>query len=326
MACRFVWLGTPALLFLLTGPVHPQSVGFQGPISGFVYDPPSRMIRPLLGIPGATYLGPALLKDVDWASIAPGGTWAFVTRRGTGNFWGGVSQLAPTLTSLEGLIQAVDHVAWSSTGSYAVLYSSSANRLQRVSLTGSGPAADSPLDLSSWGNPATLAIDPTGQRIAFGVAGSGLYLLNVGQAPALISAMVQPGPMAFDGTGLCLYATDLGQSQIVEFASGSGPLAFAPLAPPNGDPVNPVGLAVSGGGSYLLLADSAGQAVQVYQIASQSLANTIPLASAPSGLVALSSAPYFLLNGGDTEVSLLILDARGTPSVFFVPAQREARR
>ena len=315
-----------AVLSLPGGPANAQSPSFHGPISGFVYSRDSRTVRPLFGIPGATYIGSPVLGEVDSASIAPGGKWALITKGGRSSFLRGLSDLAPAESSPDGLIDAVDRVLWNRDGSYALLYSSSGTRLQRVQLSHTGAIADRPVDLSPWGQATALAIDPAGQQIAFGVAGLGFYLFQVGQSPALLSSMASPAAAAFDGTGQRLYAVDLDQQQIAEFDSGSSALLFASLAQPDqeGTPpaVTPVGLAVSGDGRYLMLADSAAQAVRVYETASRSLANTIPLDFTPSRFEALSPGT-FLLNGDHSNEWLLVLDARQIPGVSFVPANRE---
>jgi DNA-binding beta-propeller fold protein YncE len=215
---------------------------------------------------------------------------------------------------------------WNRDGSIALLYSASANRLQRIRLSDAGPAADEPMDLSAWGPVTALAIDPAGRQIAFGVAGAGLYRFVAGQTPALLSSMAQPAALAFDATGQHLFAVDLDQQQISEFDPGSSALQFALLAQPDTPAVKPVGLAVSGDGRYLLLADSAAHTVRVYETASGALANTIPLDFAPSRFEALSSNSTFLLNGDNSNEWLLVLDAREVPGISFVPASQEVRQ
>ncbi len=310
-------------LSLLVPPANSQSPVFGGLVAGFIYSHDSQTIRPLLGIPGATYIASPVLSSVDWASVAPDGKWAFIARSGRNLFVQGLAQSAPVETPADGLVQSVDRVLWNRDGSFALLYSSSACQLQRVSLSDAGVSADPPMDLSSWGRPTALAIDPTGQQIAFGITGSGLYLFKAGQSPALLSSMAQPVALAFDDTGHRLYAADLDQQQIVAFDSGSGPVGFASIAQADGSTLNPVGLAVSGGGSYLLLADSATRAVRVYETASQNLVNTIALDFVPTRLDALSTGPTFLLNGDNTNEWLLVLDARRVPAVYFVPASHQ---
>ena len=320
------WIGPVALLAWLPGSLISQSAGFTGPVSGFVFNRSSRTIQPLNGIPGAAYTGPSVLNQVDWASVAPDGAWAFVAASGQGAFVGGLSGSSAAPLSVNGLLASVDRVVWNRSGSAAVVYSSSANQLQRVQFSAGAASADSPVDLSPWGQPSALAIDPAGQTMAFAIAGSGIYLLHAGQSPLAISSISQPGALAFDDTGLRLFAADLATQQVVVFDSHGTPSPFVSLVQSEGSVVKPVGLAVSGGGRYLLLADRASQSVLVYDLVSATLANTIPLSSAPSRLEALSSAPSFLLNGGNRGESLLILDARQLPYVYFVPATQEARQ
>jgi hypothetical protein len=299
-----------------------QPTSFQGPIRGFVFSHGSRTLRPVFGVSGASYIGSAVMGDVDSASVAPGGKWAVITQGGHSSCFQGLSSLSPAESTPAGLIDAVDRVLWNADGSYALLFSSSGNQLQRVRFSDSAASPDAPVDLTPWGQATVLAIDPAGQRIVFGVAGSGLYLYPAGQSPALLSPMATPSVAAFDATGKWLYAADLDQQQIVKFDSSSNATTFAALAQTGVAAVNPAGLAVSGDGNYVMLADSAGQAVQVYSIADGSLANTIPLDFSPSRFETLNPGT-FLLNGDNSNEWLLLLDARQIPSISFVPANQE---
>ncbi|HEV2447792.1 MAG TPA: hypothetical protein VGS58_17800, partial [Candidatus Sulfopaludibacter sp.] len=53
-----------------------------GPVAGFVFDQSARAIRPMIGVAGAAYLGPAVVADLDAAAIAPDGNSALVVRGG----------------------------------------------------------------------------------------------------------------------------------------------------------------------------------------------------------------------------------------------------
>ena len=309
-------LGWPASLALA------QTAQFHGPIAGFVYSHAAGTVRPLLGVPGATQIGATALSGLDFASIAPGGKWALIVQAGNTSLVEGLSALNPAASPAGGLIAAVSRVVWNLDGSFALLYSSSGNQLQRVGFTDAGAAADPPVDLSAWGPLTALAIDPAGAQIAFGVAGSGLYLFQAGQSPAPISSMAQPAAAAFDPTGRRLYAVDLAQQQISEFDSGSSAIAFASLAQSNGSAVTPVGLAVSGDGHYLMLPDSASQLVWVYDTTSGTMTNSIPLDFTPSRFEAISAAPSFLLNGENSAEWLMVLDGRQAPGISFVPASQ----
>jgi hypothetical protein len=320
MSHLLIRLGPAVLWIAITGPVYSQSPSFGGPITGFVFSDSSGAIRPLLGIPGAAYVGSPVMTGLHAGSVAPGGNWAFITKRRGNALIGGLSQSLPATVSVPGMMEQADLIAWSRNGAYALLYDSPAGRLQRIQFSTSSGAADAPIDLSAWGKATTLTIDPTGQRIAFGVPGGGVYLFNAGQQPVLVSPISQPTAIAFDDTGLHLYAADLASQQVLTFDSGGAQLPFASILHADGSASNPVGLAVSAGGRFLLVVDAASRSVLVYDILSQTLANTLPLAFVPSRLDALSSAPAFLLNGSNPQESLLILDASQSPYVYFVPA------
>jgi hypothetical protein len=315
-----------ALLIPLVAPANAQPASFRGPVAGLVYARDSRSIRPLQGVPGAAFVGQPVLSEVDWASVAPDGGWALVTREGSTKFIRGLAGSAPLEPPADGLIDAVDRVVWSRAGNFALLFSSSGNQLQRVRLAGNAVFADSPVVLPVTGPVTALAIDPAGLQIAVGIAGSeapGLYLLRPGQPIVQVSSMVRPAVAAFDDTGGRLYAVDLNTRQILEFDSGAGGFEFARLSAPDEPALNPVGLAVSGNGRYLMLADSATRVVRLYETDSRSLIDTIPLDFAPLCLEALSSDPSYLLNGDSGKEWLLVLDARQFPKVHFVPTNRE---
>ena len=314
-----------ASLAVLTLPAGAQQARLQGPISGFVYSPGARSVRPLLGVPGAAYIGSPVLSDADFASVAPDGRWAVITRGGHSILVRGLADLAPAESTDSGAIDAVDRVVWNRDGSVALLYSSSSNLLQRVRLSDSGATAEAPLDLSPWGPVSALALDAAGAQTAFGVAGSGLYLFAAGQSPALISSMQKPAAAAFDNGGRRLYAADLDQQQLWQFDSGSSAVVFASLAQDGAPPVAPAGLAVSANGQYLMLVDSGARAVRVYDTASAALANTIALDFTPTRFEPLSPAPRFLLNGDRGSEWLLVLETGQTPAVSFVPAIQEVQ-
>ena len=316
--CR--WMAAIALA-VLTWPAAAQLGGFHGVLSGFVYTPASRSVRPLLGVRGATSIGPPLLDQVDWASVAPGGRAALAVKSGHPAVLLGLSTMTPSEAPADGLIDSADRVAWSRDGSFAAVYSTTSSLLQRIRFGASGPSADSPLDTSSLGRLSTLAIDTAGGSIAFGTDAGRLYLLENGLSPALISSTIaQPSAAAFDDSGLRLYVVDAATQRISEFDSGAGEVEFATLDGADAA----IGLAVSANGRYLLVTGEA-KTVRVYETSSRSLINTIPLDFRPSRMERLLTDPVFLLNGDHGGEYLLVLDARETPGVYFIPAASEER-
>jgi hypothetical protein len=308
---------------LLAGHVAAQPLDVRAPITGFVYHTGSRSLRPIFGVPGSTVLGSPVLSSVESASIAPDGRWALVTTDGRVRLIRGLSDLAPVDSPTDReLIAAVDRVVWNRAGSFALLYSSSSRQLQRVRFLRTEAIADPPIPIS-WGEVASLAIDAGGRQIAISMAESGLYLWNASEsAPTLVSGIERPGAIVFDESG-CLYVLDTAAERILRIDSASGAAEFTSLAENEGPALDPVGLAVSKSGRYLLLADRSTRAVRVYETASGNLAWTIPLEFPPSRLERLSSEPAFLLNEPRSKEWLLILNAADSPNVSFVPAGQE---
>src|SRR3954470_8217207 len=106
---RFIYTSL-AIMSLPAAPAFAQPASFRSPIAGFVYSRAARTVRPLLGVPGATYAGTGLLNDVDSASVAPGGKWAWIAKSGRSTFVRGLSEFAPAELATDGVIDAVDRV------------------------------------------------------------------------------------------------------------------------------------------------------------------------------------------------------------------------
>ena len=309
----------PAAVLSLAFSTNAQPPTFQGPKAGYLHSRDSQTIRPLFGIPGSTFVGSPVLREVPSASISPGGEWALITKAGRSAFVRGLSDL-PTESATAGLIDAIDQVVWSRDGRFALLRSSSSSQLQRVRLFDAEALADAPVSFPPESRLIAMTIDPPGRQMAVVVAGAGLYLFGAGQSPALLSSM-EPPALTFDDTGRRLYAVDFEAQRIFEFDSGSGPIEFASL--PDSSRPSFIGLAVSGNGSYLMVTDSAAREVRVYETASRTLAKTIALDFAPSRLEPVSPAPTFLLNSGTGNEWLLLLDGSHAPAVYFVPVSQE---
>jgi hypothetical protein len=234
----------------------------------------------------------------------------------------GLSDVAPTPVAADGIIDGVERAVWTPDASAAVLYSPSASRLQRIKLADSGISAGDPVDLSALGKLTALAIDPAGRRIVFGIAGAGLYSLDEGQSPVLLVSMTRPTAAAFNDAGH-LYAVDAESRKIMEFGADGSPADFAVVDLPEGAAFHPVGLAVSGTGNYLLVADRESRALRVFATATRTAMDPIPLDFAPVHLERLSTGASFLLNRPDAKQWLLVVDAADAPRVYFVPAGGE---
>ena len=189
-------------------------------------------------------------------------------------------------------------------------------------LEGDRISVDHPIDLAPWGVPTALAIDPSGRQVAVGIAGAGVYIIDGTQSPALLVSISRPTAVAFSDAGR-LYAVDAETRRIVEFGADWSPLEFAVAEAVDGADFEPVGLAVAGTGTYLMVVDRGTRSVIVYETATRRLANTIKLDLAPAQMQPLSTRATFLLGQPLRKEWLLVLDATDAPRVYFVPAAEE---
>jgi len=292
------------------------SVG--GPVTGFIYDGQTTAIRPMLGIPGAAYLGAPATARVDAASIAPDGTAALAMQSGRLLLYTGLGS-KPVAVAVSGAI-AADHFAWSGDSSAAALYSSKSKQAQVLTGLAHTPAAGAPIDLSSLAGPVTaLAFD--GTRVILGVqaaTASGIYIVDADTAPQRIAPAANPSAIALAGADL--YFAD-GQSQqiwhVKSYATSPAPVLFAN----DSSIASPAGLQLSADGARLYAANAGNQKLTIYEIATRLPAQTIDLSFTPTRLDRFGSASVLLLN--DTgQGPLYVLNDNGSakPVVYFVPA------
>src|ERR1039458_9783970 len=70
-----------AAALLSVGYLSAQTPSWNLPTNGYFYDSVSGSIRPILGVLGSAYAGPAVFTALDWASVAPDGRSALVSQQ-----------------------------------------------------------------------------------------------------------------------------------------------------------------------------------------------------------------------------------------------------
>jgi hypothetical protein len=277
-----------------------------GPSLGLMFDSASALIRPILGIPGATTWGAPLSTGfaVGQAAVAPGGDFALAVakddfRLAAVRASGGVVQwLAPAMG------EAPDLIAFSPRGRAAALYYRSSGRLlvlaglrnttPRVVLvdTSSLPAAPSLVAVSEDAAALLLAV-PEGDA-------AGLYFL-----PGFLPAARTKSPKDVAGQSR---EDDLPTSSASGFGFAQRLGAFQSIS----------ALRFAGGGSDALVADEAANAVYLIQNASGPTQINI-LGSAQDGLSrpvaveAMDARRVLVANAGAGKLTILYRD--GTPPV-----------
>ena len=288
-----------------------------GPVAGFVFDQKTHALRPMLGVPGAAYLGDPLLTDLDAAAIAPDGDRALAVREGALML---VTRLksSPEAAALEGAIDGADLLAFSADGATAAIFSSQSRRAQVLRNLLKAPAAGGAIDLAALAGTVT-ALAISGDDLLVGItaeAGGGVYFCAADGAPRLLAAAAAPSALAIRGRDA--YFTDRERRQVWQvrnFATEATPLLFA------ADLDSPVGLQLSG--KRLYVASAGSRTLDVFDLDARAAAGRIELEFTPATLAAFGDKPIWLMNAGDGEEPLYVLEGGEQPAVYFVPAGRE---
>lgn len=290
-----------------------------GPVQAFTYDAPTRSIRPVNGFPGAASFGPALMDNIDFASIAPEQTYGILLKGGA---YAVVSGLASktNLTPLSGISANPEAVAWSQNGSVAVLYSRSQSWIQSISGFPANPAAAPQVDASSLGNLASVAIDSTGSNIVVGVQGNnaGLYQVK-GTQFSLLASTPNPISLSFSSDGKTVYALD-GTTGDVVAAGISAPavqtIALAGIT----NPVAIQALTDSQNRQVLYIAGGTDRLLRVLDIATQQTLSETALPFEPTTIGQLASTSFVLAPRTLSTAPLWLFANNPQPGAYFVPA------
>jgi len=278
-----------------------------GPVAGFVFDQKMHGVRPMVGLPGAAYLGDAVLDGVDAAGIAPDGSSALAVQSGRLILLSGLKTGEITAKGIENAIAGADRFAWAADGSAAAVYASASGRAQVIR----DGAAGEPVDLSNLpGTVSALAVDSSGKLLA-GVAGEngGVYLDG-----RLLAAAAYPAAITVAGADL--YFTDRERDQVWQvlgYAEQPAAVVFAAGV------AGAAGVQVYDGRLYA----AGSQGLEVFDLASRAPMAHIDLEFTPTQMVSFGEKALWLLNAPTGEEPLYVLSAAGAPAVYFVPAGRE---
>jgi hypothetical protein len=289
-----------------------------GPVSGFVFDQTARTLRPVVGVPGAAYLGPAALEGLEAAAVSPDGSAALAVREGRLYLITGLNAVQAA-AAVDGSIQGADRIVWAADGGSAAVYSSVSGRAQVLRNLPKSPEAGSAIDLSVLPG-AVTALAVAGDAVLAGVAAAdagGIYLTAPDSPARLLAAAARPSGIAVSGDGLYFVDQERGQVwEVRRFATDATPLLFADAL------ASPVGLQLSG--NRLFVANAGDSTLEVFDVAARASAGRLQLDAAPAMLEAFGSRSVWLLNASAGEQDpLYILSGGENPAVYFVPAGRE---
>jgi hypothetical protein len=325
------------LLVAAPGRADSDSSPVRGPVLGYVLDSPAQAIRPLFGIPGASYFGAPLALPFPIASLAVSSRADFalavsadgqpalylLRSAGTAPAGAGPDDAAPEILPLPVVIAADARVILNADDSAAAVYSPGGRTLQVLRLGAGAPVPSAVLDLPGIVAAVVLSRDASWALVA---ADDGLYRLTLseGNTPArLLGRFAEPSALALlPGERDAALVDHLTQDLFLIRNVAADPEILA-LAGARDGLSNPVGVAASADGRRLFVA-SAGDGTQsgsvaIVDVESRAVEIQPALDGAPARLVRLAGPSTFLLNeAGHGPVQ--IFDDAGQPGLFFVPA------
>lgn len=299
-----------------------QQTSLSGPVQAVTFDAPTRSIREVLGLPGAASFGPALLDNLDLASIAPLQNYGIAFEGQRCLFVSGLGTKTVS-TAIAGVNSYPDGIVWSGNGSVAVLYSLAGGWFQPISGFPAAPVAGMPVDLSSLGGSfSAIALDVTGDQIAAGISGQagGVYQAAGGQLAKLVSAM-QPISLSFSADGKTLYALDAATSEVIAtYLDGSGNESLS--LPGLSNPIAIQSLQDSQGQQVLYVAGGSDRLLRILNPASQQIVADVPLNFQPTTVGPFSNSSFVLASRSQSANPLWLFTSTPQPDAYFVPAVR----
>ncbi|MCC6363415.1 MAG: hypothetical protein IT165_07795 [Bryobacterales bacterium] len=281
-----------------------QEGRISGPLSGVVFDEPTHSVRAIVGVPGGSYFGSALLAGLERAAVSPDGRFAIGQR--------GDQIVGMALDQPETVLGAAGSLfTWNSTSTAAVYRDGGRLMIWKAGDAAAREAAALPGEVTS------LAADSQGRSVYAAISGDGIYRYRENEDRVLLAPVANAASLALSGDDATLMAVDRGAKQVLEIDAGSG---GSTLFPQNA--ADPVAVALSKGGANVLVADGEGKSVSVYNRSSRAPVSTLELSFSPSRLDAISDGIYALNWRGSAD-ALEVVALQPQLSAYFVPAPEE---
>ena len=283
----------------------------ENPPTALAFHSASRSLRPIIGIPGSSYLGAPLLSDLDFASIAPDQKTGVAVSNGSTRLIRNIQDPASVSAPIENAIAAVDQVLWSVDSTTAILLSSTQREIQWIT---AGQAVPLYSLANMSGKIRLLAADPQAQVAIVAAAGQ-LFRITNETAPTLLATVGNPTAAVFDRTGQVLYVADAAARQIFELRYGTQ-TAFLKGAEGIEDPV---ARALSEDGTLLYVASQSSRSVAAFRTADSSLVGRLSLDWAPTSFTFLSRGTFLLNRTAPAGEPFSVLTTHDGLAEAFIP-------
>lgn len=299
-----------------------QQTTLSGPLEGFAFDAPTHSLRAVIGAVGSASLGPILLPQVDYASIAPHKDYGIVAWGRQYRFVSGLASGQPSWQALGLELAAADGIAWSGDGSTAILYSRTGNWMRLLTGLPNSPDLGSVVDLSALGGSLnSVAADTQGNQVAIAISGNaaGVYGMKNSSGFVPLLYLANPIALAFSDDGATLYALDQAANAISALSMSNSASVSWTLDGLQ-DPFAIAAGTNSSSRPALYVASRNDCILRVYDPSTGQSTASLPLPFEPTGIEALGRASFLLasrLNDGDPLWSLSTVS---DPAILFIPA------
>jgi hypothetical protein len=299
----------------------PPSAELEGPVLGFAFDRGIHRLQPILGVPGASFMGPVIETgfEITDAVISPRQNYAFALTVADRQVqlvkW---NQGSVSAADLDGARPAVDRIVLSPSGTAAGLYYATDGTIQVF--TG---LPDSPV--LAWARQApaatatvrAIADDGDALIVSTKDAASPFLLLGGGFMSSL-PVSERASVAAFrPGSHDVLIANRM-NNQILLLQDVLGAMSIQPVAGATDGIAGPTAVEFSADGSKAFVANSLPGSIATLDLNAHTVSVT-PCGCRPTGLHRLATPSLFRLNE-PSDQPMLLFDAGGSsPRVLFVP-------
>jgi hypothetical protein len=304
-------------LFGSLGFLTAQQGPLQGPVEGFLFDPPTRSLRAVTGSLGSALLGDALLDGLDYGSVAPHRNYAIAFHDGACALVTGLDSGQVSMTTISESFPVPDGIAWSGDGSLAVTYSLKDNWIRMIEGLPQAPRTGSSADIESLSG---VAVDFRGRQVAIGITGErpGVYRWTEGTHLVSVLSAVKPISLAFADNNRTLYVLgeDPKQLSVLDLTN------FTVEQWPVDALENPYAVRFARDASHREIVYVAGRddrALLVLDAASGQVLDNVALSAPPTVIEPLGRHSFLLGSRISNQHPLWSLSNLARSSVLFIP-------
>jgi hypothetical protein len=293
-------------------------------------------LRPLPGIPGASYVGnPLPLGFVpEFVEVSPSHDYAVGVEEGTRTvFWIDLRSGIPVAERLSSVGAGVDRVFFSPLGEAAALYYRAAKQVEV--LTGLPGEADlrGRVDLASLpGLLTTLAVSDDGKVLAAATSqgdGGSLFVAEPGEEARLLGPLGRATALTFLHSSDDLLVADAGRNEILRIRNASTSAEWTVLASRRDGLDQPVAVAAARDNATAFAVNSGDRTIARMPLGGGPV-EFLECSCTPTGLDALAAGSVFRLTSAPSG-PLYMLDVRAQnqglssePRVLFIPAKDQS--